>query len=62
MHAYLPAIGFSCIQKKSQLQWLLSEVIENADSVTKLMIDDETSLVCYEQEVAPGTGLVVCGE
>ena len=62
MHVYLPAIGFQCIQKKTQLQWLLSEVIENADKVTKIMTDDETSLICYKQEVAPGIGLIVCGE
>ncbi len=62
MHAFLPAIGFNCINRKSRLEWLLSQAIENHDREIRLMVDEETSLVCYEQEVAPGIGLCVCGE
>ena len=62
MHAYLPAIGFGQIKKKSQLQQLLSSVQNFPDQVQKIRLDEESSLVVYTKEVAPGIGLMVCGE
>ena len=62
MHAYLPAIGFGQIKKKSQLQQLLSSVQNFPDQVQKIRLDEESSLVVYTKEVAPGIGLMICGE
>ena len=45
MHAYLPAIGFGQIKKKSQLQQLLSSVQNFPDQVQKIRLDEESSLV-----------------
>ena len=56
MHAYLPAIGFGQIKKKSQLQQLLSSVQNFPDQVQKIRLDEESSLVVYTKEVAPGIG------
>ena len=53
MHAYLPAIGFGQIKKKSQLQQLLSSVQNFPDQVQKIRLDEESSLVfclgCFMQ-------------
>ena len=38
MHAYLPAIGFGQIKKKSQLQQLLSSVQNFPDQVQKIRL------------------------
>ena len=38
MHAYLPAIGFGQIKKKSQLQQLLSSVQNFPDQVLKKFV------------------------
>ena len=62
MHAYLPAIGFGQIKKKSQLQQLLSSVQNYPDQVRSIRIDEESSLVVYTKEVAPNIGLMICGE
>ena len=62
MHAYLPAIGFGQIKKKSQLQQLLSSVQNFPDQVQKIRLDEESSLVVYTKEVAPDIGLMICGE
>ena len=62
MHAYLPAIGFGQIKKKSQLQQLLSSVQNFPDQVQKIRLDEESSLVVYTKEVAPEIGLMICGE
>ncbi len=62
MHAYLPAIGFGQIKKKSQLQQLLSSVQNFPDEVRSIRIDEESSLVVYTKEVAPNIGLMICGE
>ena len=51
MHAYLPAIGFGQIKKKSQLQQLLSSVQNFPDQVQKIRLDEESSLVVYTKEV-----------
>lgn len=48
--------------KKSQLQQLLSSVQNFPDQVQKIRLDEESSLVVYTKEVAPGIGLMVCGE
>ena len=40
MHAYLPAIGFGQIKKKSQLQQLLSSVQNFPDQVQKIRLDE----------------------
>ena len=42
MHAYLPAIGFGQIKKKSQLQQLLSSVQNFPDQVQKIRLDEES--------------------
>ena len=44
MHAYLPAIGFGQIKKKSQLQQLLSSVQNFPDQVQKIRLDEESCL------------------
>lgn len=62
MHAYLPAIGFGQIKKKSQLQQLLNSVQKLPDKVQKLKIDDESSLVLMTKEIAPNVGIMICGE
>lgn len=62
MHAYLPAIGFGQIKKKSQLQQLLSSVQNFPDQVRTIRLDEESSLVVYTKEIAPNTGLMLCGE
>lgn len=62
MHAYLPAIGFGQITKKSQLQQLLSSVQSFPDQVRTIRLDEESSLVVYTKEVAPDVGLMICGE
>ena len=62
MHAYLPAIGFGQIKKKSQLQQLLSSVQNFPDQVQKIRLDEESSLVVYTKKVAPDIGLMICGE
>ena len=62
MHAYLPAIGFGQIKKKSQLQQLLSSVQNFPDQVRTIHLDEESSLVVYTKEIAPNTGLMLCGE
>ena len=59
MHAYLPAIGFGQIKKKSQLQQLLSSVQNFPDQVQKIRLDEESSLVVYTKEVAPDIGLMI---
>ena len=50
MHAYLPAIGFGQIKKKSQLQQLLSSVQNFPDQVQKIRLDEESSLVVYTKK------------
>ncbi len=62
MHAYLPAIGFGQIKKKSQLQQLLSSVQSFPDQVRTIRLDEESSLVVYTKEVAPNIGMMICGE
>lgn len=62
MHAYLPAIGFGQIKKKSQLQQLLSSVQSFTDQVRTIRLDEESSLVVYTKEVAPNIGMMICGE
>lgn len=62
MHSYLPAIGFGHIQKKSEFQKLLKLVQDSPTQVSKTWLDEESTLVLYTKEVAPGIGLAICGE
>lgn len=62
MHAYLPAIGFGQIKKKSQLQQLLNSVQSFPDQVRKIVIDEESNLILYTKETSPNIGLAICGE
>lgn len=62
MHSYLPAIGFSHIEKKKQFQKLLQLVQDSPSQIRKVFIDDESSLMLITKEVSPDIGLAICGE
>ncbi|MCR4746278.1 MAG: DUF3881 family protein [Lachnospiraceae bacterium] len=62
MHKYLRAIGFSKINKKSELKKILNEVLKNPDKKQYATVSDESVAVEYTKEFAESLGIVVSGE
>jgi hypothetical protein len=62
MHTYLRAIGFSGLEKKTDLDILLKEVIKNPDSRKVIETREGHSFAEFTKDFAPDCGLCVCGE
>ena len=62
MHKYLKAIGFSKVNKKSELDKLLADVVENYDR--KKVVENEEHHLFAEisKEFGYDCGITVCGE
>lgn len=61
MHSYLRAIGFSKLNKESDVERLLDEVYKNFDhrNVAKT---DHSAFIEMEKEFGPDMGLTLCGD
>ena len=64
MHKFLRTVGFSLYQKKHDIQKLLENLVEQAESsqIWKIQIDGETNLCRVRTEVATDMGIDISGE
>ena len=64
MHKFLRTVGFSLYQKKHDIQKLLENLVEQAESsqIWKIQIDGETNLCRVRTEVATDMGIDIYGE
>ena len=62
MHKFLRAIGFSEIEKRSQLQRLLAYCIECAEEKNYISYDEDTTYAQYHKSFGENFGITVCGE
>ena len=64
MHKFLRTVGFSLYQKKHDIQKLLQDLTEQAESsqIWKLQLDSETNLCRVRAEMAPDMGIDIYGE
>ena len=64
MHKFLRTVGFSLYQKKHDIQKLLENLVEQAESsqIWKIQIDGETNLCRVRTEVATDMGIDMYGE
>lgn len=64
MHKFLRTVGFSLYQKKHDIEKLLQDLTEQAESsqIWKIQIDKETNLCRVRAEMAPDMGIYIYGE
>lgn len=64
MHKFLRTVGFSLYQKKHDIEKLLHDLTEQANSsqIWKIQIDKETNLCRVRAEMAPDMGIDIYGE
>lgn len=62
MHKYLKAVGFSNIEKTSDLNVLLGDVVKKYDSKKVIGTHDGSHFAEFTREFAPDCGICVCGE
>ena len=64
MHKFLRTVGFSLYQKKHDIQKLLQDLTEQAESsqIWKLQLDCESNLCRVRAEIAPDMGFDIYGE
>ncbi|MDO4649960.1 MAG: DUF3881 family protein [Eubacteriales bacterium] len=62
MHAYLKAIGFSKVTKRSEMRRIITDVVKNYDE--KLTVEDYEDGVFAEfsKNYGPDCGITVCGQ
>ncbi|MCR4892581.1 MAG: DUF3881 family protein [Lachnospiraceae bacterium] len=61
MHRYLRAIGFSKIEKRSELKKILNDVLQNPTERQYVSMSGDSIAVEYRKEFADSLGLSVCG-
>lgn len=62
MHSYLRAIGFSNINSRKQLEQVYYHTLREPNRKIATTIRIDTSLIQYEKDFAPATGLALLGE
>lgn len=62
MHKFLRAIGFSQLNKRKDLQKLITDIIVEAPIRSYTSVEDNNILASFSKEVAPGIGICVVGE
>lgn len=62
MHKFLRTVGFSTYQKKRDVERLLDQLEKMAKEQHLLQLDEETNVCEIRAELAPGMGVVLCGE
>lgn len=64
MHKFLRTVGFSLYQRKHDIEKLLQDLTEQAESshIWKIQIDSDTNLCRVRAEMAPDMGIDIYGE
>lgn len=64
MHKFLRTVGFSLYQRKHDIEKLLQDLTEQAESshIWKIQIDSDTNLCRARAEMAPDMGIDIYGE
>ena len=62
MHDYLRAIGFSKIEKKSELKKILESVLKEPTEKQYVSLSDDSIAVEYRRDFSDSVGISVCGE
>ena len=62
MHSYLKAIGFSKIKRRSDLQELIQDVMEDYDEKTVVANHPDGAFVEYSKFYGGDCGITVCGQ
>lgn len=62
MHSYLRAIGFSDIKHRKDLNKLIDNIIENADSKKSVELNHKESMVEISKEFSEGLGITLRGD
>lgn len=61
MHSYLPAVGFSQLNTKSQIEALLREVMEDPDAQNVIQCREGESIIEIRKEYGEGFGICLYG-
>ncbi|MBO6132749.1 MAG: DUF3881 family protein [Lachnospiraceae bacterium] len=62
MHEYLRAIGFSDLNKRSELKKILESVLQEPTEKQYVSLSDDSIAVEYRKEFLDSIGITVCGE
>ena len=62
MHKFLRSVGFSTYERKREIEGLLQDIIDRAEDIHQIQLDEETNLCEIREEVAPGMGIAIFGE
>lgn len=62
MHKFLRAVGFSRVNKREELQQLISRTINESSEKSFTTFDNDVLLAEYTREFGPDMGIKVCGE
>lgn len=62
MHKYLPAIGFSNVKNRGELDNIIKECASGPTERVYTSNSDNTLFAMFSKDFAPGIGLAVCGE
>ena len=62
MHKFLPAVGFSCIDRRKELEEILQDVVDSYDEKIVTESNREGLFAEFSKNFGCDCGITVCGE